>query len=93
MGFFPWGGLAFQQWVYNGKPSIMIRDMAKYYRIDPALRARRQDEWNRAVYWPVGAMLCGVLAILWFARRSYRAREAATARPAAGHRGAMGQGR
>ena len=19
-GYFPWGGLAFQQWVYNGKP-------------------------------------------------------------------------
>ena len=32
----PWGGLAFQQWVYNGKPSILIRDMAKYYRVDPA---------------------------------------------------------
>lgn len=92
MGYFPWGGLAFQQWVYNGKPSIMIRDMAKYYRIDPALRARRQDEWNRAVYWPVGVMLAGVLALVALARRSYRAREAATARPAAGSRGAMGQG-
>ncbi|MEO7010130.1 MAG: ABC transporter substrate-binding protein, partial [Caldimonas sp.] len=37
-GWFPYASGAYQPWVYNGKPSIMIRDMAKYYRIDPAMR-------------------------------------------------------
>ena len=83
-GYFPWGGLAFQQWVYNGKPSILIRDMAKYYRVDPELRARKQAEWNRPVRWPLALLALAALALAWTARRSFRARETATARrPAA----------
>jgi ABC-type transport system substrate-binding protein len=79
-GYFPYGGLAFQQWVHNGKPSIMIRDMAKYYRVDPELRARKQAEWNRPIYWPLVALAVALLAAVWGARRAFRAREAATAR-------------
>ena len=55
-GYFPWGGLAFQPWVHNGKPSVLIRDMAKYYRVDPALRAQRQAEWNQPVRWPLALL-------------------------------------
>ncbi len=80
MGYFPWGGLAFQQWVTNGKPSIMIRDMHKYYRVDPELRARKQAEWNRPVVWPMALLIVGGLALVWVARRSFRQREAATAK-------------
>jgi ABC-type transport system substrate-binding protein len=80
MGYFPWGGLAFQQWVSNGKPSVLVRDMAKYYRVDPELRAAKQAEWNRPVYWPLVLALLGVVALVWGARRSFRQREAATAR-------------
>ena len=83
MGFFPWGGLAFQQWVHNGKPSILIRDMAKYYRVDPALRAQKQAQWNHPVLWPLALLLAGLAVLVWVARRSFRARESATARPAA----------
>jgi len=83
MGYFPWTGLAFQQWVYNGKPSILIRDMARYYRIDPQLRARRQAEWNDPVWWPMVLLLLGALVMVLAGRRSYLARERATARPAA----------
>ncbi len=79
-GYFPWGGLAFQSWVYNGKPSILIRDMAKYYRVDPALRAAKQGEWNRPVWWPMLLLAAGVLALAWVARRGWRRREQATAR-------------
>jgi ABC-type transport system substrate-binding protein len=82
MGYFPWGGLAFQQWVHNGKPSIMIRDMAQYYRVDPALRAAKQAEWNRPVRWPLALLAAALALLLWAARRSWRAREAATARTA-----------
>ncbi len=79
-GYFPWGGLAFQQWVHNGKPSILIRDMAKYYRVDTALRAQRQAEWNAPVRWPMALLGLGLLVALWGARRSFKARETATAR-------------
>jgi ABC-type transport system substrate-binding protein len=79
-GYFPFGGLAFQQWVHNGKPSILIRDMAKYYRVDPALRAAKQAEWNAPVRWPLALVAVAALALAWAARRSVRQRETATAR-------------
>lgn len=81
-GYFPWGGLAFQQWVHNGKPSIMIRDMAKYYRLDTPLRTRKQAEWNQPVYWPLGLLFALAAWLVWVARRSFRARETATAEAA-----------
>ena len=79
-GYFPWGGLAFQQWVHNGKPSILIRDMAKYYRVDPALRAAKQAEWNAPVRGPMALLVLALLAVAWGAWRSFKARETATAR-------------
>ena len=82
-GYFPWGGLAFQQWVHNGKPSILIRDMAKYYRVDANTRAARQAEWNAPVRWPLALGALALLAAVWLARRSFKARETATARRAA----------
>ncbi len=79
-GYFPWGGLAFQQWVHNGKPSILIRDMAKYYRVDANLRAAKQAEWNAPVRWPLAVVALALVALLWAVRRSVRQRETATAR-------------
>ena len=37
-GYWPYVALAFQPWAHNGKPTIVVRDLAKYYRVDPALR-------------------------------------------------------
>ena len=82
-GYFPWGGQAFQQWVYNGKPSILTQDRAKYYRIDPALRIARQAEWNKPTWWPIGVMLALALLLVWIARRGYQVRQRATASPIA----------
>jgi ABC-type transport system substrate-binding protein len=82
-GYWPYVGLAFQPWVHNGKPSILVRDLAKYYRIDAAQRVERQAEWNRPVWWPIGLLLALALALAWVARRTLRARQQATARPAA----------
>ncbi|MFY9510656.1 MAG: ABC transporter substrate-binding protein [Rubrivivax sp.] len=87
-GYFPWGGLAFQPWVYNGKPSILIRDMAKYYRVDPVQRAAKQTEWNHPVRWPLALLALAALVLAWVARRSFKARETATARGAAAAQGA-----
>ncbi|MEK8050668.1 ABC transporter substrate-binding protein [Ideonella sp. DXS22W] len=82
-GYFPWGGMAFQKWVHNGKPSIMIRDMAKYYRVDAQQRAQAQAEWNAPIRWPMVLLVLGGAALVWGARRSFKARETATARRAA----------
>ena len=79
-GYIPWSGLAFQQWVHNGKPSILIRDMARYYRLDPALRTAKQAEWNAPVYWPLALLALALAAVLWGARISFKRRESATAR-------------
>jgi len=80
-GYFPWGGLAFQQWVYNGKPSILIRDMAKYYRVDPQLRVAKQAEWNKPTWWPMVLLIAFAVGLVWIARRGYQARQRATAVP------------
>lgn len=82
-GYFPWTSGAYQQWLYNGTPSIMIRDMVRYYRVDPQLRARKQAEWNQPILWPMVLLVAGVLVLLWVARRGYLARERSTARPLA----------
>ena len=80
-GYFPWGGLAFQQWVHNGKPAILIRDMAKYYRVDPQLRVAKQAEWNKPTWWPVVLLVAFAVGLVWIARRGYQARQRATAVP------------
>jgi len=82
-GFFPWASGAYHQWVYNGKPSILIRDMAKYYRLDPALRVAKQREWNRPSWWPPLLLALALLGAVWAAWRSFGRRERMTAKPAA----------
>ncbi|GAA0745352.1 ABC transporter substrate-binding protein [Ideonella azotifigens] len=83
-GYIPWGGLAFQPWVHNGKPSILVRDMVRYYRVDPAMRAKLQAEWNHPIYWPLALLALLAVALAWVARRSFKARELATARGTTG---------
>lgn len=80
-GYWAWVATANQQWVHNAKPGIAIRDMARYYRIDPALRAQKQGAWNQPIWWPMGVIAVVVLGLVAWARRSYLVRERATARP------------
>lgn len=79
-GYFPYASGAYQQWVYNGKPSIMVRDMARYYRIDPALRVQKLAEWNRPTWWPPVLLVALLVLAVWGARRSFRQRERLNAR-------------
>jgi len=79
-GYFPFASGAYQPWLYNGKPTIMIRDMAKYYRLDPALRAVKQAEWNRPIWWPPVVLSLAVIALFVFAWRAFRRRERLNAR-------------
>jgi hypothetical protein len=78
-GYWPYVGLAFQSWTHNGKPSIMIRDLAKYYRIDAKERVARQAQWNRPTWWPMLLLIAAALALAAVGRRSYRLRQQATA--------------
>ncbi len=82
-GYWPYVALAFQPWAHNGKPSILVRDLAKYYRVDPAVRVEKQAEWNKPVWWPVLLMAAAVLALIALAWRGYRVRQRVTARPVA----------
>ncbi|HEY1391973.1 MAG TPA: ABC transporter substrate-binding protein [Methylibium sp.] len=83
-GYFPYSAIATQHWVHNGKPTIIVRDMAKYYRLDPKERVARLAAWNKPVWWPLLALVAIALGLVWIARRSYRAREQAVGRaPAA----------
>jgi ABC-type transport system substrate-binding protein len=79
-GYFPYSSGAYQSWVYNGVPTIMIRDMARYYRIDAAQRMQRQREWNQPVYWPLVAFALVLLAVAYGGWRSFRRFENKTAR-------------
>ncbi len=79
-GYFPYSSGAFQQWVHNGKPSIMVRDMGRYYRLDPAKRAELQALWNQPVWWPLAAIAAALAAAVIAAMRAFRRRERLDAR-------------
>ena len=78
-GFWSYSGLAFQRWVHNGKPGVVVRDRARYLRVDVQDRARSIAAWNQPVWWPLLALAAGGLAIGVATRRAWRARETATA--------------
>ena len=79
-GYFPYASSAYQAWVHNAKPAVMIRDMLRYYRIDAAERVRRTKAWNQPIWWPVILGLLVVLGVVVAALRSFRRRERLNAR-------------
>jgi ABC-type transport system substrate-binding protein len=78
-GYWPYVATANQQWVYNAKPSIMIRDHAKYYRIDPGVRVQKQALWNKPIWWPLIFIMGFILILVWGAKKAFQSREHATA--------------
>lgn len=79
-GYFPFASAAYQSWVHNGKPAILVRDMGRYYRIDSEARVARQAEWNEPVWWPLAALAAALVAGAAIAMRSFRRRERTNAR-------------
>jgi ABC-type transport system substrate-binding protein len=82
-GYFPYASGAYHRWVHNGKPSIMVRDQAQYYRLDTVDRAASLRQWNHPVYWPVAALIALIGFMGWWAVRVFKAREQQTALPVA----------
>lgn len=78
-GYWSYSAVAFQHWVHNGKPGVVVRDRARYLRVDAEERTRRIAEWNHPVWWPLGVLAAGVAAVGLATRRAWRAREMATA--------------
>ena len=68
-------GGAYHQWVYNGKPSNIIRDNLPYLRIDTQLRTSKIKEWNQAIWWPLAALPLLLLAVAWPAWQAWRRRQ------------------
>jgi hypothetical protein len=68
-------GSAYHQWVYNGKPSNIIRDNLPYLRIDTQLRTSKIKEWNQAIWWPLAALPLLLLAVAWPAWQAWRRRQ------------------
>ncbi len=60
--FFPESYVLLHEWYRNVKVHQMSRNAMKYKRIAPALRVRRQAEWNRPVWWPL-ALAAGIVIL------------------------------
>ncbi len=80
-GYFPYASVAYQGWLGNGKPSILIRDYLKYWKLDVPARVKAQAEWNRPQYWPLALLALLLAGLIWVAKRSFTARENAVAKP------------
>ena len=78
-GFYPKSGGAYQQWVYNAKPTQMVRNTLQYVRIDPALRVERIAQWNQPIWWPLLLVALALAVLVWPAWRTLRRQQTRTA--------------
>jgi len=71
-------GGAYQQWVGNAKPTQMVLNMFQYLKVDPALRTKKTDEWNKPIWWPLGVLLLLLLLAIVPPYRALKRRERQT---------------
>jgi len=81
-GFHPKDYVLSHAWVGVSKPNKMARNTLKYVRIDPGLRERMREQWNRPVLWPLVAIVVVLILGSAPAYLAYRRRERMAARPA-----------
>lgn len=74
-GYHPKEFALYHAWYQNVKPNRMAYNTVKYYRVDPALRDQKRDEWNKPVLWPIGAGTALLAIILLPAWTVYRRRQ------------------
>ncbi len=73
-------------WVFNRKPNQMANNGLKYQRIDPVMRERLRNEWNRPRWWPLVLVLLAAVIVGAVGWRAYRRRENAAGTLAGGPR-------
>jgi len=81
-GFHPKDYVLSHAWVGVSKPNKMARNTLKYVRIDPGLRERMREQWNRPVLWPLVVIVAVLILGSAPAYLAYRRRERMAARPA-----------
>ena len=74
-GYFPTSAAAYHQWVFNGKPTQIVRNHIGYLRLDPKLREQKIRQWNNPIWWPIPLILLALLAAVLPAWRLWRLRE------------------
>ncbi|HMH18026.1 MAG TPA: ABC transporter substrate-binding protein [Burkholderiales bacterium] len=80
-GFHPRDYALSHTWVGATKPNKMARNTLKYARVDPMLRERMREEWNRPALWPLAAILAVLILGSLPAYVSHRRRERMAAKP------------
>ncbi|MBV5299355.1 MAG: ABC transporter substrate-binding protein [Rhodoferax sp.] len=88
-GFFPTSAAAYHQWIYNGKPTQIVRNHIGYLRLDPALRAKKIAQWNQPVWWPMPLILLLLIVAVVPAWAAWRRREQETAARTLAHKESM----
>ncbi|MFQ5644424.1 MAG: ABC transporter substrate-binding protein [Thiogranum sp.] len=79
-GFHPKDFVLYHDWYYNAKPNLMANNTLKYKRIDPQLRERKREDWNRPVVWPLVLILLVLVVSVIPAWVGYRRHENRRAR-------------
>jgi len=76
-GFHPKSLSLYHEWFTNVWPNAMANNTLKYMRLDPALRVKRQEEWNQPVIWPLIVMALSIILISYPLYRAYQIRQRA----------------
>jgi ABC-type transport system substrate-binding protein len=79
-GFHPQDYILRHNWLTNRKPTKVGNNTLKYQRIDPVLREKSREQWNRPVIWPLLVLLTMTAVGILPAVVGYRRRERATAK-------------
>jgi ABC-type transport system substrate-binding protein len=79
-GYHPKDYVLYHAWYGNLKPNKIAYNTFKYHRIDAAQRAQQRRAWNAPLWWPLLAALFVLAALTAPAVRTWRRREAGTAR-------------
>jgi len=78
-GYNPAGAAAYQQWVGNVRPAVVIRNTAQFMKLDSALRVEKIAEWNRPIFWPLAVIVFLLVLVLGISWRTLRRAQRQTA--------------
>ncbi len=74
-GLHPKQFVLFHDWYHNAKSNLMANNTLKYRRIEPALRERQREVWNKPLIWPLGVIVLILIASVIPAFIGYRRHE------------------